>query len=127
MAVVNEYKFYGVTSTSAEGPIKFFGTTLVPPVTGVATQNPLINQTYIIKSLHVTNKSGSNTPTITITNNAFQVINTQTLVAATSVEILTNPMVVQGDTVLSYTTAGTVTDGVDITISYLNIKKEKVD
>ena len=115
---------YGVTSTSAEGPIKFFGTTLV---SGVATQNPLINETIIVKSLHVTNKSGSNTPTITITNNAFQVINTQTLVAATSVEILTNPMVVQGDTVLSYTTAGTVTDGVDITISYLNIKKEKVD
>ena len=44
----------------------------------------------------VTNKSGSNTPTITITNNGFQVINTQTLVAATSVEILTNPMVVEG-------------------------------
>jgi hypothetical protein len=118
---------YGVTSTSAEGPIKFFGTTLVPPVSGVATQNPLINQTYIIKSLHVTNKSGSNTPTITITNNAFQVINTQTLVAAASVEILTNPMVVEGGTVLSYTTAGTVSDGVDITISYLNINKETTD
>ena len=118
---------YGVTSTSAEGPIKFFGTTLVPPVTGAATQNPLINQTYIVKSLHVTNKSGSNTPTITITNNGFQVINTQTLVAASSVEILSNPMVVEGNTVLSYTTAGTVTDGVDITISYLNINKETTD
>jgi hypothetical protein len=124
MAVVNQYKMYGVTSTAAEGPIKFFGTTLIPPVTGVATQLPLINETYIIKSLHVTNKSGSNTPTITITNNGFQVINTQTLTAATSVEILTNPMVVEGETVLSYTTAGTVSDGVDITISYLNIKKE---
>ena len=121
MAVTNVYKMYGVTSTAAEGPIKFFGTTLV---NGVATQNPLVNQTYIIKSLHVTNKSGGNTPTITITNNGFQVINTQTLVAATSVEILSNPMVVEGNTVLSYTTAGTVTDGVDITISYLNIKKE---
>jgi len=121
MAVVNEYKMYGVTSTSAEGPIKFFGTTLV---SGVATQNPLVNQTYIVKSLHVTNKSGANTPTITITNNGFEVINTQTLVAATSVEILTNPMVVEGNTVLSYTTVGTVTDGVDITISYLNINKE---
>jgi len=124
MAVVNQYKFYGVTSTSAEGPIKFFGTTVV---SGVATQNPLVNQTYIIKSLHVTNKSGSNTPTITITNNGFQVINTQTLVAASSVEILTNPMVVEGNTVLSYTTAGTVSDGVDITISYLNINKETID
>ena len=124
MAVTNIYKMYGVTSASAEGPIKFFGTTLV---SGVATQNPLINQTYIIKSLHVTNKSGANTPTITITNNGFQVINTQTLVAASSVEILSNPMVVEGNTVLSYTTAGTVTDGVDITISYLNINKETID
>ena len=121
MAVVNEYKMYGVTSTAAEGPIKFFGTTLV---SGVATQNPLINETIIVKSLHVTNKSGGNTPTITITNNGFQVINTQTLVPAESVEILSNPMVVEGGTVLSYTTAGTVADGVDITISYLNINKE---
>ena len=127
MAITNQYKMYGVTSTAAEGPIAFFGTTLVPPVTGVATQNPLVNETIIIKSLHVTNKSGGNTPTITITNNGFQVINTQTLVAAESVEILSNPMIVEGNTVLSYTTAGTVTDGVDITISYLNIKKETTD
>tara|TARA_R100001530_G_C4183886_1_gene120177 strand:+ start:87 stop:470 length:384 start_codon:yes stop_codon:yes gene_type:complete len=127
MGVVNQYKMYGVTSTSAEGPIKFFGTTLVPPVTGAATQNPLINETYIIKSLHVTNKSGSNTPTITITNNGFQVINTQTLSTSASVEILSNPMIVEGNTVLSYTTAGTVSDGVDITISYLNIQKERID
>ena len=119
MAVNNQYKMYGVTSTSAEGPIKFFGTDAVS-----GDQLPLINETYIVKSLHVTNKSGSNTPTVTITNNGFQVINTQTLTAATSVEILTNPMVVEGNTVLSYTTVGTVSDGVDITISYLNIKKE---
>ena len=118
MAVINQYKMYGVTSTAAEGPIKFFGTD------AAGTQLPLISETYIVKSLHVTNKSGSNTPTITITNNGFQVINTQTLTAATSVEILSNPMVVEGNTVLSYTTVGTVSDGVDITISYLNIKKE---
>ena len=109
MAVVNQYKFFGVTSTAAE----------------TATMlSPLISETIIIKSLHVTNKSASNTPTITITNNAFQVINTQTLSTAASVEILTNPMVVEGNTILQYTTAGTVTDGVVITISYLNIKKE---
>jgi len=119
MAVINQYRMYGVTSTAAEGPIKFFGTDTVS-----GDQLPLISETYIVKSLHVTNKSGSNTPTITITNNGFQVINTQTLTAATSVEILSNPMVVEGNTVLSYTTAGTVSDGVDITISYLNIKKE---
>ena len=119
MAVINQYKMYGVTRTAAEGPIKFFGTDAVS-----GDQLPLLSETYIVKSLHVTNKSGANTPTITITNNGFEVIKTQTLTAATSVEILTNPMVVEGNTVLSYTTAGTVTDGVDITISYLNIKKE---
>ena len=84
MAVINEYKMYGVTSTAAEGPINLFGTTLV---NGVATQNPLINETYIVKSLHVTNKSGANTPTITITNNGFQVINTQSLTAATLLRV----------------------------------------
>ena len=119
MAVVNQYNMYGVTSTASEGPIKFFGT---DPTTSV--QLPLVSETYIVKSLHVTNKSASNTPTITITNNGFQVINTQTLSTAASVEILTNPMVVEGNTVLSYTTAGTMSGGVDITISYLNIKKE---
>ena len=109
MAVINQYKFFGVTSTAAE------------PATMLS---PLISETFIVKSLHVTNKSASNTPTITITNNGFQVINTQTLATAASVEILTNPMVVEGNTVLTFTTAGTVTDGVVITISYLNIKKE---
>ena len=118
MAVINEYKMYGVTSTSAEGPINFFGTD------SSGNQKPLVNVTYIVKSLHVTNKSVANAPTITITNNGFQVINTQTLATAASVEILTNPMVVEGNTALSYTTAGTVSDGVDITISYLNIRKE---
>jgi len=109
MAIINQYKFFGVTITAAE----------------TATMlSPLISETIIIKSLHVTNKSGSNTPTITITNNAFQVINTQTLATAASVEILTNPMVVEGNTLLKYTTAGTVSDGVVVTISYLNIKKE---
>ena len=124
MAVVNQYKFYGVDDSGTVSALTMFGTTVV---NGVATQNPLVNQTYIIKSLHVTNKSGGNTPTITITNNGFQVINTQTLATAASVEILSNPMVVEGSTVLSYTTAGTVTDGVDITISYLNINKETTD
>ena len=112
MAVINQYKFYGKTVTAAESNNLL---------------EPGVNETVIIKSLHVTNKSGSNTPTITITNNAFEVIHTQSLSTAASVEILTNPMVVEGGTGLSYTTVGTVTDGVDITISYLNIKKERVD
>ena len=73
MAVINQYKFHGKYVDAAET-----GTLL----------SPLISETIIIKSLRVTNKSGSNTPTLT------------------------------------YTTIGTVTDGVVIGISYLNIKKE---
>jgi|TARA_R100001530_G_scaffold109585_1_gene76963 hypothetical protein len=117
MAVINEYKFYGNTSTTAE-TVNMFGTD------SGGNQLPLISETYIIKSLHVTNKSASNTPTITITNNSHEVIHTQTLAVAASVEILTNPMVVEGNTILKYTTIGTVTDGVVVTVSYLNIKKE---
>ena len=73
MAVINEYKFYGATITTA---------------TSANLLSPAINETVIIKSLHVTNKSASNTPTITIKNNTFEVIDTQTLSTAASVEIL---------------------------------------
>ena len=52
------------------------------------------------------------------------IINTQQLATSTSVEILTLPLIVEGGTILKYITAGTVSDGVDIGISYLNIKKE---
>ena len=109
MAVLNIYKFYGKTITAAET------NTLLSP--GVA-------ETFLVKSLRVTNKSGSNTPTITIKDNAFEIVNTQTLTAATSVELLTLPLIIEGGTTLTATTAGTVTDGVVIGISYLNIKKE---
>ena len=111
MAVVNQYKFYGKTITAAET-----NTLLSPGAT----------ETLIIKSLRVTNKSGSNAPTITIKNNAFEVVNTQSLSTATSVEILTLPLILEGSTSLTATTAGTCTDGVVIGISYLNIKKDVV-
>ena len=90
MAVVNQYKFYGKTVTAAET------NTLLSA--GAA-------ETYIIKSIRVTNKSGSNTPTITLKDNAFEIVNTQSLVAATSVEILTLPLILEGSTTLTYTTA----------------------
>ena len=112
MAVVNEYKFYGKTTTSAES---------------VDMLEPGVNETIIVRSLRVTNKSGSNTPTVTIKNNAFEIVHTQTLATSASVEILTLPLIVEGGTKLSYTTAGTVSDGVVFGISYLNIKKEKTD
>jgi|TARA_R100001129_G_scaffold177641_1_gene152686 hypothetical protein len=110
MAVVNQYIFYGKSTTSAES--------------NIALLSPAVNETFIIKSIRVTNKSGSNTPTISITNNAFFVTHTQTLATNASVELISLPLVVVGGTVLKYSTAGTVSDGVDIAISYLNIKKE---
>jgi len=112
MAVVNQYRFHGKTTTAAETA------TLL---------SPAVNETFIIRSLRVTNKSGSNTPTVTITNNAFEIVHTQSLSTSASVEILTLPLILEGDTLLKYTTAGTVSDGVVFGISYLNIKKEKID
>ncbi len=112
MAVVNIYKFYGKSTTSADS--------------NVALLSPAVNETFIIKSIRVTNKSGSNTPTISITNNAFFVTHTQTLATNTSVELISLPLIVEGGTVLKYSTAGTMTNGVDIAISYLNINKEVV-
>ena len=112
MAIVNQYKFYGKTTTAAES---------------VDMLEPTVNETIIVRSLRVTNKSGSNTPTVTIKNNNFEIVNTQQLATSTSVEILSLPLIVEGGTKLSYTTAGTVSDGVVFGISYLNILKEKTD
>jgi hypothetical protein len=112
MAVVNQYKFYGKTTTAAES---------------VDMLEPGVNETIIVRSIRVTNKSGSNTPTVTIKNNNFEIVNTQQLATATSVEILSLPLIVEGGTKLSYTTAGTVSDGVVFGISYLNILKERTD
>jgi hypothetical protein len=112
MAVVNQYKFYGKTTTAAET---------------VDMLEPGVNETIIVRSIRVTNKSGSNTPTVTIKNNNFEIVNTQQLATATSVEILSLPLIVEGGTKLSYTSAGTVSDGVVFGISYLNILKERTD
>ena len=112
MAVVNQYKFYGKTTTAAET---------------VDMLEPGVNETIIVRSIRVTNKSGSNIPTVTIKNNNFEIVNTQQLATATSVEILSLPLIVEGGTKLSYTSAGTVSDGVVFGISYLNILKERTD
>ena len=117
MATVNQFKFFGVNlATTAETAM--FGTD------SSGNQLPTINQTYIVKSLRVTNNTG-NTPTITIKNNAFNIINTQTLSANASTEILSLPLVVEGNTALKVTMSST--DSVTIGISYMNINKETID
>jgi len=111
MAVVNQYLFYGVTLTTTDE------TTMFDP----ADTLPLISETYIIKSFRVTNNTG-NTPTITIKNNTFNIVNAQTLVANASTEILTLPLVVEGAKLLKVTMSSG--DSTTIGITYLNIKKE---
>ena len=118
MTVSNVYKFYGVDNITSSAAQTMFGTTTVA---GVATQNPLINETYIIKSLKVTS---AGTPTVTVANNDITTIKTAALTADVTQELLTQPLIVEGNTALKITSSST--DSFDIAISYLNIKKEQI-
>ena len=112
MAVVNQYKFYGVDNDTSGAALTMFGTT-------DSVQNPLVTETYIIKSIKVTSAS---TPTVTILNNSITAIKAAALTANVTTELLTVPMVVEGGTTL--TVQSSDTGSFDIAISYLNIKKE---
>ena len=112
MAVVNQYKFYGVDNDTSGAALTMFGTT-------GSDQNPLVTETYIIKSIKVTSAS---TPTVTILNNSITAIKAAALTANVTTELLTVPMVVEGGTTL--TVQSRDTGSFDIAISYLNIKKE---
>ena len=111
MAVVNQYKFKGIDNSTS-------GSALVPFGTG----NPLVNETIIIKSLLVTSAS---TPTVTVTNNSITAIKSVALTANVTTELLTQPLIVEGGT--PFTVQSSTTDSFDVAISYLNIKKEKID
>ena len=111
MAVTNQYKFYGVTISNTDL------TTLL--TAGAA-------ETYILRSFRVTNNSASNTPTISITNNAFNIESTKTLAVNTSYELFSVPVILEASTILKAQLAGVVADGVSIGISYLNINKDVV-
>ena len=111
MAVVNQYKFKGIDNDTT-------GNALVPFGVG----NPLVNETIIIKSLLVTSAS---TPTVTITNNSITAIKSAALTANVTKQLLTQPLIVEGGS--SFTVQSSNTGSFDIAISYLNIKKEKID
>ena len=81
--------------------------------------SPLVSETYVIKSILVTS---AGTPSVTVTNNAFTAIKTAALTANTTVELLTQPLIVVGGTTLTIK-AGSA-DSFDFGVSYLNIKKE---
>ena len=111
MATVNQYKFLGPNiATTVEQSI------LTPAVASAGSV-----ETVVIKSFRVTNTTG-NTPTITITNGTTKIVDTQTLVANASVEILTLPLIVESGVALKVKMSSS--DSTDIAISYLNINQE---
>ena len=112
MSIQNQYLFYGVAAQDLSGVgANMFG-----------TGNPLVSETYIIKSLRVMSVG---TPTITVKNNGVTVIKTVVLTANVSLELLTQPLIVEGGTTL--TVIASTTGATDVGISYLNIKKTVLD
>ena len=108
MAVVNQYKFVGIDNSTS-------GSALTPLGSG----NPLVSETYVIKSILGT---AAGTPTVTILNNSITAIKSVALTANQTKELLTQPLIVVGGTTLTIK-AGSA-DSFDFGVSYLNIKKE---
>jgi hypothetical protein len=88
-------------------------------LTPFGSGNPLVSETYLIKSLLVTS---AGTPTVTVTNNSITAIKSAALTANTTTELLTQPLIVEGGK--TFTIQSSSSDSFDVAISYLNIKKE---
>ena len=108
MAVVNQYKFVGIDNDTSNGELNPFG-----------TGNPLVSETYVIKSILVTS---AGTPSPIVTNNSITTIKSAALSANTSKELLTQPLIVEGGKTLTIKAGSS--DSFDVAVSYLNIKKE---
>jgi len=106
--MANQFKFAGIDNSTS-------GTALSPLGSG----NPLVSETYVIKSILVTS---AGTPTVTVTNNSITTIKSAALTANVTTELLTQPLVVEGGN--SFTVLSSTSDSFDVAISYLNIKKE---
>ena len=108
MAVVNQYKFVGIDDSTSGSALTPFG-----------SRNPLISETYLIKSILVTS---AGTPVVTIVNNSITAIKSKALTANETTELLTQPLIVEGGK--TFTIQSSTSDSFDVAISYLNIKKE---
>ena len=111
MAVINEYKFVGLNANTDNTEKNPFG-----------SNNPLVSETYVIKSILV---SSAGTPSPTVTNNGIVVIKSVPLTANQTKELLTQPLIVEGGS--TFTIQSSTTDSFDYGVSFLNIKKEKID
>ena len=107
--MANSYKFKGVNlSTQSETSILTAAT----------------KETIIIKSLRVTNNTG-NTPNISFdvldssSSVEATILNTQSLSADSSIEVLTQPLVLETTDILKATVS--TNDNINIGISYLTI------
>ena len=108
MAVVNQYKFVGIDNSTS-------GSALTP----LGVNNPLVSETFVIKSILVTS---AGTPTVTVTNNSITAIKSAALTANVTTELLTQPLIIEGGT--PFKVQSSTSDSFDVAISYLNIKKE---
>ena len=108
MAVVNQYKFVGIDNDTSNGELNPFG-----------TGNPLVSETYVIKSILVTS---AGTPSPIVTNNSITAIKSAALTANVTKELLTQPLIVEGGKTLTIKAGSS--DSFDVAVSYLNIKKE---
>jgi len=106
--MANQYKFVGTDNSTTGGALTPFG-----------SGNPLVTETYVVKSILVTS---AGTPTVTVTNNSITTIKSAALTANVTTELLTQPLVVEGGNTLTVQSSNT--DSFDVAISYLNIKKE---
>ena len=106
--MANLFKFVGTDNSTSGSAINPFG-----------SGNPLINETYVIKSILVTSEG---TPTVTVTNNSITAIKSAALTANVTTELLTQPLVVEGGNTLTVQSSNA--SSFDIAVSYLNIKKE---
>ena len=108
MAVVNQYKFVGIDDSTSGSALTPFG-----------SGNPLVSETYLVKSILVTS---AGTPVVTIINNSITAIKSAALTANVTTELLTQPLIVEGGK--AFTVQASTSDSFDVAISYLNIKKE---
>ena len=106
--MANQFKFVGIDNSTSGSALTPFG-----------AGNPLVSETYVIKSILVTSEG---TPTVTVTNNSITAIKSAALTANTTTELLTQPLVVEGGNTLTVQSSNT--SSFDVAISYLNIKKE---
>ena len=106
--MANQFKFAGIDNSTT-------GSALSPLGSG----NPLVSETYVIKSILVTS---AGTPTVTVTNNSITAIKSAALTANVTTELLTQPLIIEGGK--TFTVQASTSDSFDVAISYLNIKKE---